>query len=382
MINPLKQLNDLGQSVWLDYLSRELLVDGELRRLIEEDGVTGVTSNPAIFEHAINHGAVYNLEIERLVRQGQDEENVYRRLTLNDVAAASDLLLPVYEATGGADGFVSLEVSPHLARDSEATLEEARELWRSLSRRNILIKVPGTEEGIPVVRQLIADGINVNVTLLFSLERYRAAREAWLEGLEERQKAGLDLKVSSVASFFLSRIDTIIDPLLTDVGANAELLCGQVAIAAAKVAYADYLRASAEPRFGALIDAGALPQRLLWASTSAKNPAYSDCHYIDPLVGSETVTTLPLQTLNAYRQHGKPGRSLEEGLERAYGLIGMLPAYGIDLDAIATQLEQEGLRKFIEPHDKLLESLASRRSQILCKGTGERGTDFQGTRNK
>jgi transaldolase len=249
-------------------------------------------------------------------------------------------------------------------------------LWRSLSRDNVLIKIPGTEEGIPVVRQLIAEGINVNVTLLSSLDRYRAAREAWLDGLEDRRKAGLDLKVNSVASFFLSRIDTFVDPMLAELGAEAKKHLGQVAIAAAKLAYVDYLRAADEPRFSSLVDAGAQPQRLLWASTGTKNPAYSDCHYVDPLVGRATVTTLPMQTLIAYLHHGKPSCSLEEGLENACSLISMLPAYGIDLGAVAIQLEQEGLQKFIEPHDKLFESLAHKRAQILGKVTGERSIDF------
>lgn len=361
--NPLKTLNRLGQSVWLDYLSRSMLESGELRALVEEDGVSGVTSNPAIFEAAISEGVAYDRDIERLAKAGRDVAGIYRELTVADVGAAADLLKPVHERSGGRNGFVSLEVDPHLARDADGTLAEARDLWRALGRDNVLIKVPATEEALPVIRRLIAEGVNVNITLLFSLERYRAVREAWLAGLEERREAGKDLNVASVASFFLSRIDTLVDPLLARAGEDdpaATASRGRVAVAAAKLAYADYRQALEDERFRALADQGAAPQRLLWASTGTKNPDYSETHYIDPLVGEGTITTVPMQTLIAYRQKGKPRATLTENLDQARALLDSLPHWGVDLPAIERQLEQEGLKKFTDPHDKLLSALQLR----------------------
>lgn len=362
MDNRLEQLRKLGQSIWLDNLGRSLIAEGGLQRLIDEDGVSGITTNPAIFEAAINSSDAYDVDIQTLSKAGKNVEDIYRKLTVDDVIAAAELLQPQFEQSDGVEGFVSLEVSPHLARETEATLIEARELWQALGRDNVFIKVPGTAEGIPAIRQLISEGINVNVTLLFSVERYAAVRQAWLEGLEARHAAGKNLKVASVASFFLSRIDTLVDPLLEQTGSTA---VGQVAIAAAKLAYADYRAAMADPRIQTLASAGANPQRLLWASTGTKNPAYGPCHYIDPLVGADTITTVPLQTLATMRSESSPSASLEQGVAEAQSLVDSLPSAGVDLKQVEQQLEEEGLVKFTQPHEKLMAALASKREQII-----------------
>lgn len=363
--NPLAAIRSFGQSVWLDYLGRELIDSGGLRRLIEDDGVSGVTSNPAIFERAIAGGSAYDAVIARLTSEGKDPATIYRHLTLGDVAAAADLLRPLHEVTAGADGFVSLEVSPHLAYDSEGTVREARELWAALDRPNVLIKVPATRAGLPAVRRLVAEGINVNVTLLFGLARYREVAEAYLAGLEARLQAKRSLRgVASVASFFLSRIDTLVDSLLEEIAkrggpdtTKAARLEGEAAVASAKLAYRDYQAIFSDKRFRSLADRGARPQRLLWASTSTKNPAYPDTKYVEPLIGPDTVNTMPLETLDAYRDHGRPAATLSADVGRAEAVLAGLREVGIGIDAIAQQLEEEGVQKFVEPYDKLLASI-------------------------
>jgi len=364
--NPLEAIRSCGQSIWLDYLGRELIGSGELRRLIEEDGVSGVTTNPAIFEKAIDGGRAYDAEIARLAHEGADAAAIYRQLTLADVAAAADLLLPVHQAGAGADGFVSLEVSPHLAHDSEGTLREARELWAALARPNVLIKVPATRAGVAAIRRLIAEGINVNVTLLFGLARYGEVAEAYLAGLEARREAQLR-GIASVASFFLSRIDSLVDPMLERIaqqgGANAAKaapLRGEVAIASAKLAYRHYQGIVSGERYRALAERGARPQRLLWASTSTKNPAYPDTKYVEPLVGPDTINTLPPETLDAYRDHGRPGSTLTAGFARAESVLAELQEVGIDIEAVSQRLEDEGVQKFIAPYDKLLASIGKK----------------------
>lgn len=365
--NPLHQLASLGQSVWLDALSRELIEDGELRRLVEVDGVRGVTSNPAIFEKAINGGAIYDDAIRDLARQGRGTDEILRELMLRDIRDTADLLRPLYETSKGADGFVSLEVSPALAHDSAGTLKEARELWRALARDNVMIKVPGTREGLEPVRQLTAEGINVNVTLLFSPTRYREVLEAWLAGLESRRAAGEALDhVASVASFFLSRIDTLVDARLGALGASeARELEGQAALASAKAAYALYQDMARSERFGVLREAGAHPQRLLWASTSTKNPAYPDTKYVASLIAPDTVNTMPLETLIAWRDHGRPADSLVLGLDEARTLLARLGRLGIEMEETARELEEEGVRKFLEPHERLCAALDKKRREML-----------------
>ncbi len=366
--NALQRLRSLGQSVWIDYLDRDMIDSGRLRRLIEEDGVAGATTNPAIFEKAIDGGAVYDEVIRAFAGQGEDARMIYRRLTVGDVADAAALLYPRYEASDGMDGFVSLEVSPHLAHDSDGTLREARELWAALDRPNVMIKVPATRAGLPAIRTLIEEGINVNATLLFAPQRYREVADAYLAGMEDRLQGNRSLHgVASVASFFLSRIDTLADALLERIektgraGAEeAAGLRGEAAIACANLAYRDYQTILSDRRFLALAERGARPQRLLWASTSTKNPQYADTKYVEPLVGPGTVSTMPLETLDAYRDHGCPDRTLSPDIAHAETVAVRLSELGISIDAIAQQLEEDGVQKFIAPYDKLLASIARR----------------------
>ncbi|MEX2469203.1 MAG: transaldolase [Pseudohongiellaceae bacterium] len=357
----LSVLQSIGQSVWLDNLSRSLIDSGRLQRLVSS-GLGGITSNPAIFEKAINGGNDYDTRIHELGRAGHDPETIYRTLVVADIAAAADILHPVYEASKSADGFVSLEVSPHLARDTEGTITEARELWQAVDRRNVMIKVPGTHEGLPAVSTLIEEGINVNVTLLFGLDRYGEVYEAYMEGLEKRARAGHSLQgIASVASFFLSRIDTVVDPLLDQAaGPEAGQYRGQTAIACAKLAYRHSRSVLAGRRFQGLAELGAQQQRLLWASTGTKNPDYADTHYVEPLIGPDTVNTLPEETLEAFIDHGTAGETLAAGVDEAEQLLRRLPELDIHLDAITRQLEEEGIRKFTEPYDRLLDSIATK----------------------
>ena len=363
--NPLLKLEDYGQSVWLDFIRRGMLDSGELLRLIEEDGVSGVTSNPAIFEKAIAGTGDYDDAIRGSARAGKSTVELYEELAVDDIQRTADLFRPLYDRTDGRDGFVSLEVSPRLAHDTAGTIAEARRLWETVARPNVLIKIPGTREGLPAIRQMISEGININVTLLFGLPRYREVTEAYIDGLAERSSRGLPLRqVASVASFFLSRIDVLADSLLEqkvvkgDVTADhAAALRGEVAIASARVAYQIYKEIFSGDRFRALATQGACCQRVLWASTSTKNPAYSDLKYVEALIGPETVNTIPLETLNAYRDHGNPASRLEDGVDEARRVLDRLPEVGIDLAAVTQQLEDEGVEKFVKPFDMLLERL-------------------------
>lgn len=364
--NPLLALRELGQSVWLDYIRRRMLEGGELERLIREDGLSGMTSNPTIFEKAIGGSDDYDRTIAALGRAGADANTIYRTLTREDIAAAADLMRPVHDAAGGRDGFVSLEVSPHLARDPDATIAEAHELWEALARGNVMIKVPGTSEGLTAVRRLIADGINVNVTLLFSVARYRAVAEAFIAGLEDRRAAGRPVAgVASVASFFLSRIDTLVDQRLDALAsAEARALRGSAAIACARLAYQAYRAMFSTPRWRALAGAGAHPQRLLWASTGTKDPAYSDVKYVEALIGPDTVNTMPPDTLAAFRDHGHAAPTLELELPAMQAVPERLRALGIDLEAVADQLEAEGIDKFVAPYDALLRTIETQRRAL------------------
>ena len=368
--NPLKELHDLGQSVWLDLIRRNMLAPGgELERLIEEDGIRGVTSNPAIFEKAINGSSDYDDALLALTRQGKPAEAIYEALAIEDVGRAADLFRAVYDEDEGADGFVSIEVSPHLARDTAGTIAEARRLWAALDRPNILIKVPGTREGLPAIRALLAEGINVNITLLFAVPRYEEVLEQYLSALEERVRARRPIeRIASVASFFLSRIDTLLDPLIAK-NPQAAGLEGRIAIANAKLAHEVYTRVTASSRWQALAAEGARAQRLLWASTSTKNPAYPDTLYVEPLIGPDTVNTMPMETVEAYRDHGRPAARLAQGLSEAKQDLARLREAGIDLDAATAQLEDEGVRKFIEPFDKLLVALRTKRKALAGKGS-------------
>jgi transaldolase len=358
--NPLMKVKHLGQSVWLDYIQRGLLTSGEFQQMMDVDGVCGVTSNPAILKQAI----VEHHDYDEVINGAMDLRNataLYEKLAIEDLQRAADLLRPVYQASNGRDGFVSLEVSPHLAYDTQETIKEARRLWSVLDRPNSLIKVPATVAGVAAIRQLIADGISVNATLLFSLQRYREVVEAYLDGLEVRAQQGKALAaVSSVASFFLSRIDTLVDSKLDVIPSSALLeipLRGQTAVASARLAYQMFRQIFSGERWQALADAGANKQRLLWASTSTKDPAYSDVKYVEALIGPETINTLPVQTLAAFRDHGQVEALLDTDILLSHEILLGLEKLGIDLQLLTTQLEKEGVQKFITAYDQLLENL-------------------------
>jgi transaldolase len=361
-MNPLRQVHALGQSIWLDDIRRVWLRDGTLARLIAEDALAGVTSNPAIFAKAISEGAEYTDAITSLARAGRSIDEIYETLALEDVQAAADLFRATYTATNGADGYVSLEVSPHLADDTAGTIAEGLRLWQAFARPNAMIKVPGTEAGLPAITELIAAGININVTLLFSVERYRAVVDAYMTGLEQRVKAGQPIDgIASVASFFLSRIDTLIDPKLDSlVTYEAKARRGRAAIASARLAYQYFKQWTSSPRWQALAASGVRPQRLLWASTSSKDPAYKDTMYVEALIGTNTVNTLPPATLEAYRDHGEPAVRIEEDVAEAKETVQILRGMGIELSAVSQQLEREGVKKFKEPFDALLATLKQR----------------------
>jgi transaldolase len=357
-MNPLLRLRQFGQSVWLDDIDRTLVSSGTLARLIAEDGLAGITSNPTIFRHAIADSDQYADAIRRLKASATAPEGIAERLMVEDIAAAADLFRPQFEASGGRDGYVSIEISPHLARDTAATVAEARRLREAIARPNLLIKVPGSVEGLASIRELIAEGISVNVTLLFSVTRYGEVADAYLSGLEARRHRGEPIgSITSVASFFLSRIDTAVDRLLDRAGPAAETLRGEAAIASAKLAYAHYEETIGSQRWRALAEAGATPQRLLWASTGTKDRRYTDTRYVEALIGPDTITTLPRETLDAYRDHGHPEVRLRDGRDAAKRLPDRLAAFDIDLEAIAGQLEADGIDKFMSAWDGLLSAL-------------------------
>lgn len=360
--NPLRRVHALGQSLWLDDIRRGWLRDGHLARLIADDAIAGVTSNPAIFAKSISEGAEYNEGISTLAKAGRSINEIYETLALEDVQAAADLFRPTYTATNGADGFVSLEVSPHLADDTKGTVEEGLRLWQAFNRPNAMIKVPGTQAGLPAITELIAAGVNLNVTLLFSVERYKAVVDAYLAGLEQRVQAGKPIdKIASVASFFLSRIDTLIDPKLDAMKTpEAKARRGRAAIASARLAYQYYKQWISSPRWQALASKGVKPQRLLWASTSSKDPAYQDTMYVEALIAPNTVNTLPPATVDAYRDHGDPAIRIEDDVAEAGETVQFLSSVGIELNVVSEQLEREGVKKFKEPFDALLATLKAR----------------------
>ncbi len=373
MANPLNQLERHGQSFWLDSISRELMSSGRLRKLIEEDGLKGMTSNPAIFEKAIAGSTDYDADIERLAAANRTALEIYETLAISDIREAADHLAVVYEATGGADGFVSLEVSPELADDTEGTIEEARRLWKAVDRPNVMIKVPATEAGVPAVRQLIGEGLNINVTLMFSRAVYEAVADAYISGLEDRLAAGGDISgIASVSSFFISRIDTLVDALLAeraertgDPGQRTAILelIGKTAIANGKTTYQQYKTIYASPRWSALAERGARKQRLLWASTSTKNPEYRDVLYVEELIGKNTINTLPDETLVAFRDHGRLADTLEADIDEAWSIMAGVENVGISMDRVSEQLVEEGVRKFVDPFVKLIEAIERKRLQ-------------------
>ncbi len=374
--NPLLRLKTFGQSIWLDYIERCILKDGTLARWIREDGLAGMTSNPAIFEKSIAHTDHYNSAIEQLAGQDLTTEALYERLAVEDVRAAADLFRPVFDESGGLDGYVSLEVSPLLAHDAEATIRDAHRLWGELDHPNVMIKVPAMREGLPAVRELIRSGLNINVTLLFAVERYVDVVEAYLSGLEARLADGHPIDhVASVASFFLSRIDVKVDPLFDAIAAaddparaaSARALRGEIAVASAGMAYRRFRELFAGPRWEALAARGARAQRLLWASTGTKDPSYPDTKYVEALIGPQTVNTIPVETLEAYRDHGDPAARLEEAAARAPELLERLAGLGIDLGRIDRELEEEGVKKFVEPFRHLLETVEEQRRAALAR---------------
>ncbi len=371
--NPLVKLHDYGQSVWIDDLRRDMITTGELKRLIEEEGVRGLTSNPAIFEKAIVGSDFYDAQIRTLA--GKTVADIYEDLVIQDIQNAADLFRPLYDSSEGADGYVSLEVSPYLARDTEGTIKEAHHLWNRVNRPNLMIKVPGTPEGVPAVKSLIGDGINVNVTLLFSQDAYATVAEAYIQGLEAHE-GPLD-RIASVASFFLSRIDSAIDDTLAlklktenDPEQKAKLteLEGQIAIANAKLAYRHFKALFEGERFARLQARGAHVQRLLWASTGTKNPNYRDVRYVEELVGPATVNTMPPATLKACADHCELRSSLETGVEAAESTLANLAAVGIDLGEVTDSLLADGLSKFTGPFDKLLASLKAK-TEVVTAGS-------------
>ena len=355
-MNPLLQLNEQGQSVWLDYIRRDFVTGGGLKKLVDEDGLAGQTSNLAIFEKAIGGGNEYAPAIRALRDSGLDAMGLYEALAIEDIRGAADLLRPVYERTQGRDGYVSLEVSPFLARDTAGTLTEARRLWTAVDRPNLMIKVPGTLEGMPAIETLLAEGINVNVTLLFAVSFYEAVAERFLRALETRAAAGKPVAgIASVASFFVSRIDAAVDPYLPPP------LHGKTAIANARLAYESYGHLFGGPRWKALAEKGAQPQRLLWASTSTKNPAFRDVLYVEELVGRDTVNTLPPATLDAFRDHGEVRESLAERGVAARSTLAAVAGEGVSLGGVTERLLNEGLDQFTAAFDKLLAAVEAAR---------------------
>ncbi len=382
--NPLLKLEQYGQSIWMDFIRRETIASGELQRMIDQDGISGVTSNPSIFEKAIAGSHDYDDSVRGLALEGKTVEEIYRALTVEDIRKAADVFRPLYDRTKRGDGYVSLEVSPNLAHDSEGTINEAVQLWESVQRPNIYIKVPGTQEGLVAISELISRGINVNVTLLFGLPRYRAVTEAFIAGLEARAAKGQSIEsISSVASFFLSRIDVLVDKLLEaktlpdkDKLEKLPNLKGEVAVASARVAYQMYREIFSSDRFMTLAGMGAMKQRLLWASTSTKNPSYSDVKYVEALIGPETVNTLPLETIHAYRDHGDPASRLEENVGVSRTVLNSLPSIGIDIDAVTKQLEDEGVRKFVDAYEALLKALSEKREAALHESVDSQASSF------
>lgn len=378
--NPIFQIEqNYGQSIWMDNLSRTLIESGELKRLIEERGIVGITSNPSIFEKAIVGNATYDADIEAGIQAGKSVEDIYESLVFDDIRHACDIFKPVYESSNGLDGYVSIEVPPTIANNTESTIAEARRYYQQIGRENVMIKIPGTKMGLPAVEQVISEGINVNVTLLFSVDSYVETAWSYIRGLEKRAAAGEDIsKIASVASFFLSRIDSNIDERIDkklaagvdriEKKAELEAIKGKIAIANAKIAYQKYKEIIESDRWKALAEKRAKVQRLLWASTGTKNPEYSDVMYVDELIGPDTVNTLPPNTIEACADHCSPDSRIEAGVKEAYNLLESLkdPDIDINLDEVMDELLEDGIDKFVKPFESLITSLQDKVQKLAA----------------
>ncbi len=374
MTNPLLELKALGQSVWYDNIDRAQLVDGRFKRLIDEDGVVGVTANPTIFEKSISGGHAYDEQMNELIKEGKSTSETYEALVIRDIQTVADILRPIYDSTSAHDGYVSLEVSPDLAHNTEGTISEVRRFWKMVNRPNLLVKIPATVEGIPAIRQALSEGININITLIFSIERYREVVDAYLSALEERNGEGKDISgIASVASFFVSRVDTLVDQRLDDMikatSDSAEQqklksLQGRAAIANARLVYQDFKRLFSSPRFESLNHAGAHMQRPLWASTSTKNPAYRDVLYAEELIGPNTVDTMPLETIENFRDHGRVRLSIEDNIPQARAELAALEEVSIHYDQVTQQLLDEGVQKFADSFHKLFQGIEAKQKAL------------------
>ena len=377
MTNPLLQLKELGQSVWYDNIDRSQLASGQFQRMLDEDGVVGVTANPTIFEKSISSGHAYDEQIDQLIREGKSTNEIYEALIITDIQTVADILRPIYEQTNGHDGYVSLEVSPDLAHDTEATLAEARRFWKMVDRPNLMIKIPATPEGLPAVRQTLTEGMNINITLIFSIEDYRKVADAFISALEDRNAEGKEIShIASVASFFVSRVDTLVDQLLEDkikVSSDSaeqqklKYLEGRAAIANARLVYQDFKHIFHAPRFETLKHSGAHVQRPLWASTSTKNPAYRDVLYAEELIGPDTVDTMPLETIENFLDHGKVRRSVEDNIQQAKDELEELEKVGIHYDQVTKQLQDEGVQKFADSFHELFKGIESKKQTIQSR---------------
>jgi transaldolase len=362
----LHRLSELGQSVWVDSLSREWLETGRLKRFMEEDAVVGVTSNPTIFQKALSEGTWYDQQLREVLGEESDPKEIFYRLAVEDIRSACGLLRPVWDEGQGQDGYVSMEVDPHLAYDREGTIDEALRLHGWIDRPNLLVKIPATEPGLGAIEECIARGKSINVTLTFSLQRHEEVMEAYLRGLERWIEAGGDPSpVASVASFFVSRVDTETDKRLEAIGGKALELRGKLAIANAKLAYQNYKRVFSGDRWEVLASKGAAKQRCLWASTSTKNPEYRDVLYVEDLIGPETVNTMPAETIAAFQDHGELAETLEQGLDEARKLFDELAAFGIDYDDVTRTLEEEGVQKFADSFDDLLDGIRAKQGELV-----------------
>lgn len=355
-MNSLNKLHKAGQSIWLDFFDREIMDSGKLKKMIDEIDLAGITSNPSIFEKAVAAGSDYDEDIRKLSQTVKKGEEIFFDFAVKDIRRATDILRPVYDASGGTDGFVSLEVSPFLAKDGAGTLKQVLKLWHEVNRKNVMIKIPGTKEGLTAIRKATAAGVNVNITLLFGLERYREVTNAYISGLEDRLKEGKSISdIFSVASFFLSRIDVLLDSQLKAKGLND--LVGEVAIDSAKMAYQIYKEVFNSERFKKLEAKGAHKQKVLWASTSTKDPSYSDVKYVETLIGPNTINTLPLATIEAFKDHGKVDQTLDSGIDKVKARLKKLEDNGFDLDKVSDQLVEEGIEKFNDAFNKLLKAI-------------------------
>lgn len=366
MVNPrIERLTAEGQSIWQDDIARSMLTSGKLASMINDIGIRGLTSNPSIFEKAISSGTDYDAQISDLLTEGKTASEIFEAVEISDLQDACDLFQPLYESTEARDGFCSIEVFPDAARDADSTREQARRLWKTVNRPNLMVKIPGTIEGAPVIAEMISEGININVTLLFSLEAYERVAWAYIEGLEKRHAAGLPInRIASVASFFVSRVDSLVDKLLDSQDAEFADLKGKIAVANAKLAYARFQEIFGSERFAPLAAAGARPQRPLWASTGTKNAAYPDTLYVDSLIGPDTVNTMPGKTIDAFLDHGSVARTVDSGVDQARLDMARLADAGISIDEVTAQLEGEGIASFVTAFESLLSGVESKRATL------------------